>query len=139
MDCIGKCKHGAITYTRRKPKNETATSEDTKAKSVTTEQVDNARRSFLSASAIFATTSVLKAQEKKVDGGLATIEDKKIPQRENLSSRCFKRTQFHSTLHSLPIMCLCLSQPGIAPIGQPIDIDATGNVIRTWVLPSRMY
>ena len=83
MDCIGKCKHGAITYTRRKPKNETATSEDTKAKSVTTEQVDNARRSFLSASAIFATTSVLKAQEKKVDGGLATIEDKKIPQREN--------------------------------------------------------
>lgn len=52
MDCIGKCKHGAITYTRRKPKNETATSEDTKAKSVTTEQVDNARRSFLSASAI---------------------------------------------------------------------------------------
>ena len=42
MDCIGKCKHGAITYTRRKPKNEIATSEDTKAKSVTTEQVDNA-------------------------------------------------------------------------------------------------
>ena len=83
MDCIGKCKHGAITYTRRKPKNETATSEDTKVKSVTTEQVDNARRSFLSASAIFATTSVLKAQEKKVDGGLATIEDKRFPQREN--------------------------------------------------------
>ncbi len=117
MDCIGKCKHGAITYTRRKPKNETATSEDTKAKSVTTEQVDNARRSFLSASAIFATTSVLKAQEKKVDGGLATIEDKKIPQRENsyLSSRCFKRTQFHSTLHSLPIMCVGMSQPGFRP------------------------
>lgn len=54
-----------------------------KAKAVTTEQIDNARRSFLSASAIFATTSVLKAQEKKVDGGLATIEDKKIPNREN--------------------------------------------------------
>ena len=83
MDCIGKCKHGAIKYTRRKPKNETATSEDMKAKAVTTEQIDNARRSFLSASAIFATTSVLKAQEKKVDGGLATIEDKKIPNREN--------------------------------------------------------
>ena len=83
MDCIGKCKHGAITYTRWKPKNETATNEDTKAKTATAGQVDNARRSFLSASAIFATTSVLKAQEKKVDGGLATIEDKKIPKREN--------------------------------------------------------
>jgi ferredoxin len=83
MDCIGKCKHGAIKYTRQKPKNETATSEDMKAKAVTTEQIDNKRRSFLTASAIFATTSALKAQEKKVDSGLATIEDKKIPNREN--------------------------------------------------------
>ena len=58
MDCIGKCKHGAIKYTRRKPKNETATSEDMKAKAVTTEQIDNARRSFLSASAIFAPRSL---------------------------------------------------------------------------------
>ena len=30
---------------------------------------------------MLATTSVLKAQEKKVDGGLAVIEDKKIPKR----------------------------------------------------------
>lgn len=74
MDCMGKCKKGAIKYARRIPAEV--------APAVTPEQVDNARRVFLSASAIFATTAVMKAQDKKVDGGLATIEDKKIPNRE---------------------------------------------------------
>lgn len=83
MDCIGKCKKGAIGYVRRTPKAETAATEIPKVASVTAEQVDNARRTFLSASAILATTTVMKAQEKNVDGGLATIEDKKIPKREN--------------------------------------------------------
>lgn len=40
-----------------------------------------ARRSFLTATAVLATTSLLKAQKKKVDGGLAVIEDKQIPVR----------------------------------------------------------
>ena len=82
-----------------------------KAKSVTTEQVDNARRSFLSASAIFATTAALKAQEKKVDGGLATIEDKKIPHqgKSHFTSRFIKCAQFCTALHSLSIMCFGLS------------------------------
>lgn len=84
MDCLNKCKRGAIRYARQAaPKNNVSATETAKAQTVAGEQVDNARRSFLSASAIFATASVLKAQEKKVDGGLATIEDKKIPEREN--------------------------------------------------------
>lgn len=83
MDCIGKCKKGAIGYVRRTPKAETSATETPKPISVTAEQVDNARRAFLSASAVFATSAVVKAQEKNVDGGLATIEEKKIPNREN--------------------------------------------------------
>lgn len=39
------------------------------------------RRSFLSVSALFAVATALKAQEKAADGGLAVIEDKKIPNR----------------------------------------------------------
>lgn len=74
MDCIDKCKRGAITYTRRK-------ADAGQAAAVTSEQVNNARRAFLSTSALLATTAALKAQEKKVDGGLAAIEDKKIPER----------------------------------------------------------
>ena len=43
--------------------------------------VDASRRKFLAASALLAASAALKAQEKKVDGGLAVIEDKKVPNR----------------------------------------------------------
>jgi len=77
MDCIDTCKHGAIGYRpvwHKKQSAETAQTADAA-------QVDNARRSFLTVSSLLATTATLKAQEKKVDGGLAVIEDKKIPDR----------------------------------------------------------
>lgn len=76
MDCIDTCKHDAIQYrlrTKRKAE-ETPTAEQPQG-------VDNARRQFLTATALMATTSVVKAQEKHVDGGLAAILDKKIPKR----------------------------------------------------------
>ena len=75
MDCIDTCKHGAISYRLRRQK-ETVVKQPVDAK-----QIDDARRSFLTATALVATTAALKAQEKKVDGGLAIIEDKKIPER----------------------------------------------------------
>ncbi len=75
MDCIETCKHGAIHYgLRKKSLSEKAGSEGEK-------QVDTARRSFLTISSLLATSAALRAQEKKVDGGLAVIEDKKIPNR----------------------------------------------------------
>ena len=80
MDCIDTCKHDALRLEYRwKKTNKTAT--DKPAQTATSEQIDTTRRSFLSATAVFAATSVVKAQEKKVDGGLAVIEDKKIPVR----------------------------------------------------------
>ena len=80
MDCIDTCKHDALRLEYRwKKTNKTAT--DKPAQTVTSEQIDTARRSFLSTTAVLAATSVVKAQEKKVDGGLAVIEDKKIPVR----------------------------------------------------------
>ena len=80
MDCIDTCKHDALRLEYRwKKTNKTAT--DKPAQTVTSEQIDTARRSFLSATAVLAATSVVKAQEKKVDGGLAAIEDKKILER----------------------------------------------------------
>ena len=78
--CVDTCKHDALRLEYRwKKTNKTAT--DKPAQTVTSEQIDTARRSFLSATAVLAATSVVKAQEKKVDGGLAVIEDKKIPVR----------------------------------------------------------
>ena len=71
MDCIGKCHQGAISYTIRK-KSHT---------SVKGQQPDNSRRQFLTTTAVVAATTAIKAQEKTVDGGLAVIADKKIPER----------------------------------------------------------
>lgn len=68
MDCIDKCHKGAISYRpRTKRKNES--------------EVNDGRRRFLTTTAVVATATAVKAQEKIVDGGLAVIEDKKIPER----------------------------------------------------------
>ena len=73
LDCLDTCKHDAIHYTSRLKKAPApATPEEGKGES---------RRGFLSAVSLLATTSLLKAQEKKVDGGLAVIEEKKAPKR----------------------------------------------------------
>ena len=76
MDCINKCHSGAISYkhcTKPTAKKETAGKE---------ENVDNGRRAFMTTAAALTATAALKAQKQKVDGGLAVIEDKKIPERK---------------------------------------------------------
>lgn len=79
MDCLGKCRQNAIKYVpgRMLPKKQVLKEE----KHTGSDKVDTARRGFLTVSALVATSAVIKAQEKKVDGGLATIIDKKIPKR----------------------------------------------------------
>ena len=77
LDCIDTCKHGALHYQMRRRKTDDKKVNDSQHES----QTDNARRSFLTGIGLLAATSVVKAQEKKVDGGLAVIEDKKIPVR----------------------------------------------------------
>ena len=76
MDCLDTCKHDAIHYQFAYRKVEPAPiSEPAPTKP------DNSRRGFLSAATLALTTATLNAQEKKVDGGLAVIVDKKIPKR----------------------------------------------------------
>ena len=86
MDCIGKCHKGAISYkhspSQALPRKERENVKSDSQSSPTGEVERAARRSFLTATALVATTVALKAQEKKVDGGLAVIEDKKIPERK---------------------------------------------------------
>ena len=73
LDCIDKCRKGAIKYVPR-----------SKALQATPSEVstDKGRRAFLATTAIMAGASVAKAQKLKMDGGFATIEDKQIPKRE---------------------------------------------------------
>ena len=73
MDCIDQCRRGAIRYKRRRS---TAVPVSDGGR-----EADPARRRFLTGLSLFAAASVARAQEKKVDGGLAVIADKKIPNR----------------------------------------------------------
>lgn len=81
MDCIDTCKHGAIQYCLRTKNTAVPPHSDETNKGVSTKQIDAARRTFLTATALVAGTAAMKAQEKKVDGGLAVILDKKVPKR----------------------------------------------------------
>ena len=73
LDCIDKCRQGAIKYVPRS-KAQQATLSGASS--------DKGRRAFIATSAMVAGASAVKAQKLKMDGGFATIEDKKIPKRE---------------------------------------------------------
>lgn len=87
MDCLDNCKHGALKLEYRLAKKDShptsaisdaSSTSESKQKS---EQIDTSRRQFLTTTALFAAAATVEAQTKKVDGGLAVIEDKQIPER----------------------------------------------------------
>ena len=73
LDCIDKCRQGAIKYV---PRSKAAQSAPSGA------SADKGRRAFITTTAVMAGAGVAKAQKLKMDGGYAIIEDKKIPNRE---------------------------------------------------------
>ena len=85
MDCLKNCKHGALTlsyaYGKKSSACNNSSSCNNSSDKCSNEKTDGSRRSFLTLTATLAATSLIKAQEKKVDGGLAAIEDKQEPNR----------------------------------------------------------
>lgn len=85
MDCIDTCTHGAISYRLRKKAavvdNVAETSSGLAVDGAFGGGADASRRHFLTGAALLAGAVAAKAQEKKVDGGLAVILDKKVPHR----------------------------------------------------------
>ena len=100
-DCIGKCHKGAISLSSRRADKRTSRQADEQtsgqADKQTSQNADSAnllvnssagvlstnesRRSFLLGVAVAATGAALAQEKKKVDGGLAAIEDKVAPKR----------------------------------------------------------
>ncbi|MBE6275435.1 MAG: 4Fe-4S dicluster domain-containing protein [Bacteroides sp.] len=72
LDCIDKCKQGAIKYVPRNKATQTSEAAPSAA----------GRRAFLSASALMATAGLAQEVKQKMDGGFATIEDKEVPRRK---------------------------------------------------------
>lgn len=84
MDCIDTCRQGAISYRlhRKRQIHETQGKTGSNPKlRVSDQQINDARRHFLSGVGLLLGATTVRAQEKKVDGGLAVILDKKIPDR----------------------------------------------------------
>lgn len=76
MNCVEKCKRHAMTYTLRR-----LGKTDLPVTPVKEEKVDDTRRAFLTGTAIAIGAATVDAQVKTVDGGLAAIEEKKVPRR----------------------------------------------------------
>lgn len=81
MDCMGKCNKHAITYTyKRSPK---LIGSPAVVQKMDNNSADSSKRGFLGILAFISGSAMMKGAEKMVDGGLAIIEDKKIPNRKN--------------------------------------------------------
>ena len=94
-------------------------------------QPDKERRRFLSTTVLLATSAVLKAQEKKVDGGLAVIEDKKIPARATRLTPPGSLDTQHFAQHCIACQ-LCVS-------ACPNQVLRPSSDLRTFMQPEMSY
>lgn len=76
-DCIDSCHTKAITYSRRRPHIKTVG----ESSPVVENSVDAGRRTFVIGAAAVSVSALMAQEKKKVDGGLAIIEDKIAPER----------------------------------------------------------
>ena len=81
MDCIDTCKDGAVKYRFRWIKDFSGATGKDKV-SVQEEKADQRRRAFLVSGVIAGTAVAAKAQDMKVDGGLAAISRADKPERQ---------------------------------------------------------
>ena len=93
-NCVDSCKFGALKYSATSPSKKAKKAEDAST-------IDTSKRSFLLATALVSTAALAqKKKEKLMDGGLAEIKDKVMPERQtpltppgslsfqNLATRC---------------------------------------------------
>ena len=74
-NCISHCKFGALKYGVKKA-NRTNVTDETRG------TVDSGKRSFLVATALATTAALAQKKDKVMDGGLAELEDKAVPERQ---------------------------------------------------------
>ena len=79
MDCIDTCKDGAISFARRSQIKSGMTKGQAEG---TSGKPDQGRRAFMIGTGIALASAATANAQKKVDGGLAPVLDKTVPQRE---------------------------------------------------------
>ena len=135
MDCMNNCKHGALTLSYAYGKNSSACNNSSSCNNssdkCSNEKTDGSRRSFLTLTATLAATSLIKAQEKKVDGGLAAIEDKQKPNRATPILPPGAKGAWHLAKHCTACQ-LCVSEC-------PNDVLRPSTNLETLMQPEMSY
>lgn len=135
MDCMNNCKHGALTLSYAYCKNSSACNNSSSCNNssdkCSNEKTDGSRRSFLTLTATLAATSLIKAQEKKVDGGLAAIEDKQEPNRATPIVPPGAKGAWHLAKHCTACQ-LCVSEC-------PNDVLRPSTNLETLMQPEMSY
>lgn len=135
MDCMNNCKHGALTLSYAYGKNSSACNNSSSCNNssdkCSNEKTDGSRRSFLTLTATLAATSLIKAQEKKVDGGLAAIEDKQEPNRATPIVPPGAKGAWHLAKHCTACQ-LCVSEC-------PNDVLRPSTNLETLMQPEMSY
>lgn len=80
MDCIDACQHDAL-HLQWRWNDMNRSKEEKIVKADATKPIDTSRRTFLIGVAVAMTTAAWAQKKKKIDGGLAVIEDKIAPKR----------------------------------------------------------
>lgn len=100
FNCIDSCEFDALNYQFAWGKKKEAEAGS---------KADKGRRAFLTGTAIAIGSAAAKAQEKKVDGGLAAVLDKKVPKRETAITP--PGSNGHKNMYSHCTGCqLCVAQ-----------------------------
>lgn len=143
MDCLDKCRQGAITYTRRRHKADAAKISARNRLNVQQllpdrQMIPGAHSSRQRQYGHYRRSKGAREESRRRTGRHRRQEDTRT-YRRHYSSGVVKRTQLCTTLYGLPAMRCGVSQPGAAPLFRPDTADASGNVLRARLLPSRMY
>lgn len=122
-DCIESCKFGALKYAR-------ATQQQEKQQTKQREETDTGRRSFL-IGATLASTAVMAQEKKKVDGGLAAIAERVIPERQTPLTPPGSLSAQHIAQHCTGCQ-LCISEC-------PNDVLRPSTDLMTLMQPTMSY
>ncbi len=107
-NCLGHCRQGALQFSRPLPKA-VAAKTGTASSTTPDNASETSRRAFLITTATMAAGAAMAQAEKKVDGGLAVIEDKTVPERRQRILPPGAESEGH--LHQHCTACqLCISQ-----------------------------
>ena len=137
MDCLGKCRQDAIKYVsgaiiqKKQVLRREETGQSASQSSSNSEKVNTSRRNFFTVSALLATSAVMKAQEKKVDGGLAPLIDKKNPKRATSIVPAGARGLRHFAQHCTACqLCVSVCPNQILRPSGPMNVDIVAPNVR---------